>query len=153
MRKAMLLLAVFGLTGLLWAADPFAGNWKLDPSKNKVTGAVPTLKSGTAIVTAQNNGYKMVYDAVNSEGKTLHVEVTVKFDGKDHPVTGEPSFDTMSARRVDDFTEDRVLKKSGKEVATERVVLSKDGKTATVTEKSKDAKGQEVTITTVWVKQ
>ena len=153
MRKTMLFLAVFGLTGLLWAADHFSGNWKLDPSKTKVTGVVATFKSGSAIITAQTNGYKMVYDAVNSEGKSLHVEVSLKLDGKDHPVTGEPSFDTLSARRIDDFTEDRVVKKGGKEVATERVVVSKDGKTATVTQKSKDANGQDVIVTTVWIKQ
>jgi hypothetical protein len=153
MRKLMLLLAVFGLTGLLWAADHFSGNWKLDPSKTKVTGVAQTFKSGSATITSQSNGYKMVYDATNGEGKALHVEVTVQFDGKDHPVTGDPSCDSFSARRLDDFTEDRVLKKGGKEVATERVVVSKDGKMATVTEKSKDAKGQDAIVTTVWIKQ
>jgi hypothetical protein len=30
MRKAMLLLAVLGFVGLLWAADPFVGTWKLN---------------------------------------------------------------------------------------------------------------------------
>jgi hypothetical protein len=153
MRKLMLLLAVTGLASTLWAADYFTGNWKLHPAKTKVTGAAQAFKSGTATFTSQNNGYKMVYDAVNGEGKALHVEVTVKFDGKDHTVAGDPSFDAFSARRVDDFTEDRVLKKGGKEVATERVVVSKDGKMATVTEKSKDAKGQDVIVTTVWIKQ
>jgi hypothetical protein len=35
MRKAMLLLAVFGLAGSLWAADPIIGTWKLNIAKSK----------------------------------------------------------------------------------------------------------------------
>ena len=36
MRKAMLLLAVFGLMGTLWAADPSLGTWKLNLAKSKI---------------------------------------------------------------------------------------------------------------------
>ena len=35
MRKTMLLLAVFGLIGSLWAADPIIGTWKLNVDKSK----------------------------------------------------------------------------------------------------------------------
>jgi hypothetical protein len=35
MRKAMLLLAVLGLAGALWAADPIMGKWKLNIEKSK----------------------------------------------------------------------------------------------------------------------
>ena len=34
MRKAMILLAVFGLVGLLWGADPLVGTWKLNIAKS-----------------------------------------------------------------------------------------------------------------------
>ena len=35
MRKFILLLAVFGLAGSLWAADPIIGTWKLNIEKSK----------------------------------------------------------------------------------------------------------------------
>jgi hypothetical protein len=35
MRKALLLFAVMGLAGSLWAADPIIGTWKLNISKSK----------------------------------------------------------------------------------------------------------------------
>jgi hypothetical protein len=36
MRKIMLFLAVFGLVGSLWAADPTMGTWKLNLAKSKI---------------------------------------------------------------------------------------------------------------------
>jgi hypothetical protein len=44
MRKAMLLLAIFGLVGSLWADDPFVGTWKFDIAKSKVQ---PNAKGAT----------------------------------------------------------------------------------------------------------
>jgi len=35
MKKVMLLVAVFGLVGSLWAADPLIGTWKLNVAKSK----------------------------------------------------------------------------------------------------------------------
>jgi predicted ribosome quality control (RQC) complex YloA/Tae2 family protein len=51
MRKVMLLLAVFGLVSLAWAADPSEGTWKLNIAKSKFapsTGAA--VKEGTHVV-------------------------------------------------------------------------------------------------------
>ena len=36
MRKAMLLLAVFGFVVTIWAADPTMGTWKLNIAKSKI---------------------------------------------------------------------------------------------------------------------
>ena len=45
MRKAMLLLAILGLTGSLWAADPIIGTWKLNISKSKFSPIVLAMKN------------------------------------------------------------------------------------------------------------
>ncbi len=43
MRKAILLLAVFGLAGSLWAADPIIGTWKLNIAKSKNLSSLPVM--------------------------------------------------------------------------------------------------------------
>jgi len=37
MKRVMFLLAVFGLAGSLWAADPIIGTWKLNMGKSKIS--------------------------------------------------------------------------------------------------------------------
>jgi hypothetical protein len=62
--------------------------------------------------------------------KTCVPPVDVKADGQDHPVTGHPYFDSVSVKVVDDRTIEEIDKKNGKTVATSKVVVSGDGKTA-----------------------
>jgi hypothetical protein len=152
MRKAMLLVAVFGLANLAWAADPFAGTWKLNLAKSKLPpGQAP--KSQIVRNESMDNGLKNIVDTVDANGKTTHAVCIFKFDGEDYPVTGDPNMDMCAFRRIDANTAEYVCKKVGKEVLSGRVVVSKDGKTTTETAKGKDAKGQEVTLIFVNDKQ
>jgi hypothetical protein len=154
MRKVMFLLAVFGFVGLLWAADPFVGTWKLNLAKSKYDPGPPP-KSTTGKIEAQDNGFKLVADSVDSQGKPGHVEYTVKYVGKDYPVTttGGPSDLTLAIKKIDANTHDVVVKQGGKEVQTYREVVSKDGKTLTRTTKGKNAKGQAFNNTVVFDRQ
>jgi hypothetical protein len=154
MRKAMLLLAVFGLVGLAWAADREIGTWKMNPSKTKVTGpAGPQEKSSTVKIEPQGDSIKLTWDAVNAEGKAVHGQFVAKYDGKDYPVIGSPDVDMVSQKKIDANTGEYVWKKAGKEVMTERFVISKDGKTSTLTARGKNAQGQDYTVVTFWEKQ
>jgi len=56
MRKTMLFLAVLGLAGSLWAADPFVGTWKLNLAKSKASNPNLMHKSETIRIVAQENG-------------------------------------------------------------------------------------------------
>ena len=152
MRKAMLLLAVFGLIGTLWAADPFVGTWKLNVAKSKINPGPPP-KSEIATFAAQENGLKLAVDIVEADGKAVKVSYTAKFDGKDYSVSGVTGADTISIKRVDANTFSELFKQAGKEVGSATLVVSKDGKTLTRTSKEKNAKGQEVTNTAVYDKQ
>ena len=98
MRKVMLLLAVFGLVSLAWAADPFVGTWKMNPAKSKFSFAAP--KSYTETFTAQDNGVKVVQDMVEADGKTIHRTFALKYDGKEYPVTA-PDQDAISVKKPD----------------------------------------------------
>jgi hypothetical protein len=152
MRKVMLFLAVVGVAGTLLAADLVIGTWVLNPAHTKVTGSATAMSSGKAIFKAQGDGVSAVYDQV-SAGSAAHGEYTAKYDGKDYPLKGDPRCDTVSLRKIDDYTLDYLFKKNGETVISERSVVSKDGKRATVTFKGKDQKGQDYTIVTVWEKQ
>ncbi len=46
-RIVLYVLAAWFVTGTLWAAnDPFVGDWKLNPSRSKLTDVMKVKKSG-----------------------------------------------------------------------------------------------------------
>ena len=124
---------------------PFVGTWKLDLGKSKFPTGVPRYKSATEKIETQDSGIRYMAEVVDAEGKTTHLTVTYKFDGKDNPVTGDPSVDMFASTRIDENTSAFVVKKDGKEVGNGQVVVSKDGKTKTVTQKGKIRIGEDVT--------
>jgi hypothetical protein len=116
MRKAMLLLAVFGFVGLIWAQSPFDGTWKTDLSKTQYQGGKPStclLQNGT-------------YQDSSSVPK-----INIKADGTDQAVQGSRNYDTLAVKVVDDKTVEFTEKKAGKVVFTGKRIVSADGKTAT----------------------
>jgi hypothetical protein len=154
MRKAMVVLAVFGLIGTLWAADPFVGTWKLSVAKSKVSNPGTMPKSEILKVEAAlGNSTKWTYEGVDASGKPYTMVCSAKYDGKDYPMTGMPSIDTWALKRIDATTCEHVGKKAEKEVARGRIISSKDGKTLTMTVKETNPKGQGFTATWVWDKQ
>ena len=83
----------------------------------------------------------------------MHHEWTGKFDGKDYPVTGDPTHDVRSYKKTDDQTLEFDAKKGGKATVTGRVVVAADGKSRTVTTTVTDSSGKKVTSTAVYDKQ
>jgi hypothetical protein len=155
MRKAMLLLAVCGLVGLLWAADnPFVGTWKANLSKSKSASPV-TVKSEIVTIEPIENGLKITDDSITAQGKTEKIVYSSKFDSKDYPVTGGtvPPGGTYALKKIDSNTTEGVIKVNGKTQATIRWVVSNAGKTMTGTYHLKDPKGQDVTTIAVYDKQ
>jgi len=121
--------------------------------------AVGTWKTGSAAgvesaqIVAQASGFRLVLNTVDPNGNPIRAEFTGKRDGKDYPVTGLPNADTVSLVKIDAQTLDCLYKKGGKAVRTERVILSKDGKRATVFKKGSDQTGLYATVVSVWEKQ
>jgi hypothetical protein len=152
MRKAMLLLAVFGLVGLLWAADAIVGTWKLNVAKSKVSDPSMMPKTETIKNEAIDNGLKTTFDGVDAKGKPYH-SVSSQYYGKDLPVTGNPDSDTSLITKSDANNYVIVNKKAGKEVERYQIVISKDGKVSTVTDKGKDSKGKEYSATYIYDRQ
>jgi hypothetical protein len=84
-------------------------------------------------------------EGVAPDGKPTHSEWTGKFDGKDHPVTGDPNSDTRSLKKIDDRTLELTVKKGGRVTTSGRIVVSADGKTRTVTVSGTDPTGKSST--------
>ena len=83
----------------------------------------------------------------------IHAEFSGKFDGKDYLVKGNLVEDTWAYKRIDDFTYEFVSKKAGKVTTTSHMVISRDGKTRTLTTTGTDGEGHKVNNTAVYEKQ
>jgi hypothetical protein len=141
MRRALGYVAIVVLVALasvqLFAqSNPLFGTWKLNLAKSKYTG-MPAPKEMTRIVEADGDSVKYTNSGIAADGSPISFVFTVKFDGKDYPITGKAPFDadTIAIKRVTDSSYDATLKKGGTVVSTTKVAVSKDGKVTTVTGK------------------
>jgi hypothetical protein len=133
------------------AANPNLGTWKLNEAKSKLVPGTP--KNTTVVYTAAGKMIKGTIDGVDGAGKPAHNEWTGKFDGKDYPVTGDPSSDSRAFKPIDDHTWELTVKKGGKVTMTGKVVMAADGKTRTVTISGTNAAGAKIESTAVYDKQ
>ena len=135
---------------MCFAQDTMMGTWKLNESKSKLPGKA---KNNTVVYEAAGDSVKVTIDGVDSDGKATHNEWTGKLDGKDYPVTGDPTSDTRSVKKIDDHTATFTVKKDGKTTMTGRIVVAADGKSRTVTTHGTNAEGQKVSGSAVYDKQ
>ena len=146
------LLLSIAAGGMCFASpNPTLGTWKLNESKSKI--APGSAKNQTVVYAAAGDSVKVTVDGVDADGKPTHNEWTGKFDNKDYPVTGDPTQDMRSYRKIDDYNLEMTVKKAGKVTMTGRLVISADGKSRTVTITGTDAKGEKFTSTAVYDKQ
>jgi hypothetical protein len=153
-RTIVLTLALGFIAGAFCFAamashDAHMGTWKLNEAKSKLAGG----KNNTVVYEAAGEDIKCTVDGVDKDGKPSHNEWTGKFDGKDYAVTGDPASDMRAYMIVNDHTLEITQKKDGKVSATGKIVVSKDGKTRTVTIHSTDAEGKKVETVGVYDKQ
>jgi hypothetical protein len=139
-------------SSVLLAADNWLGTWKLNVEKSKVSPG-PAPKSLTLKFEASQGATTLTSDGVNAEGKATHGKYSSKWDGKDVPWEGNPDADTAAPKKVDDNSYENVWKKGGKVTVNAKAVVSKDGKTLTVSQTGKNAKGETVNSTIVFEKQ
>jgi hypothetical protein len=159
MRK-LLVHAVFAIvataSGVAFAAapvpDPVVGTWQLNVSKSTFTSG-PAVKSQTRTYSQSGQGITLVMKTVGADGKEGTTHSTYQLDGKDFPVTGNPDYDSLSAKQVDSNTAKFILKKGGKAVGTTSRTVSKDGKTLTSKIKMTTPKGETSESVMVFEKQ
>jgi len=141
---------VFVSVALGFQNDPQIGTWKLNEAKSKFAGKA---RNHTVVYETAGDQIKVTVDGVNENGDAVHSEWTGRFDGKDYPVTGEANSDARSYRLINKRTLALTGKKGGKTTLTGRIVVSRDGKTRTVTTTATGTQGKKVTNVAVYNKQ
>jgi hypothetical protein len=161
---AISVLVVLGLASLLAlaqapAANTLLGTWTVNIAKSKYSPADLTPKSGTTTFAAVPGGIRVTNDGVDSQGRKTHQAYTANFDGKDVlcncTIDGKPSpnQDSVSWKKIDDYTYEFVAKLKGQALTTTRIVVARDGKTRTNTATGKTAQGQTVNNTVLQEKK
>lgn len=146
-------LAVFFVSAVVCAADdPNMGTWKLNEAKSKF-GPGATKNHTVVYEAAAGDMIKVTVDGADGDGNATHNEWTGKFDGKYYAVTGDPTSDMRSYRRINSRTLALTAKKGTKITLTGRITVSANGKTRTVTTSGTDAKGKRFRNTAVYDKQ
>jgi hypothetical protein len=131
-------------------ADPFTGTWVLNVAKSQMQ---PATASKSEIIYYRVTGEEedFLSDAVTADGHPESIKYTARYDdGKAYPfsitVNGKvtnPGALTI-VKKVDLWTRERYNVRDGKPVIASRRVVSKDGKTMTITILRVDAQGREV---------
>ncbi|HXM20735.1 MAG TPA: hypothetical protein VN948_05680 [Terriglobales bacterium] len=151
-RTIILTAALCFLAGAVcFASDVNMGTWKLNEAKSKFAPGAP--KNNTVVYEAVGDNVKATVDGTDGDGKPAHNEWTGKFDGKDYPVTGDPTSDTRSYKKVGARTMELTVKKDGKVTMAGRIVVSADGKSRTLTTSGTDSMGKKVKSIAVYDKQ
>ena len=133
--------------------DSTIGVWKQITTRVLSTGEPGSEPVVLIHADAQKSCLHLISDTVDSEGRIVPAEFTGKFDGKSYPVTGLPDADTVSVHRSDTNAIDCSYKRGRKVVRIERVIVSRDGRTATVFTRGKGSTVTDFTVVSVWGKQ
>src|ERR1041384_5631453 len=140
----------FAATVASFAANPQMGTWKLNVGKSKLAPGMG--KSTTVTYSEQGDKIKVTVDGVDKDGKPTHGVWVGKWDGKAYKATGNLAWDSAAYKVVTDNTNDITTWKNGKVAWTGHIIVSKDGKSRTVTVNGTDANGKKFTSKAVYDK-
>jgi hypothetical protein len=133
----IVVLAAMASVQVFAQANPLIGTWKLNVAKSKYTGT-PMPKEMTRTIEAEGDSVKYTFAGTAADGSPISYSFTVKYDGKDYPITGTApgGIDMIAIKRINANTYEGTQKKAGKAVANTKTEVSKDGKVTTITSKS-----------------
>jgi hypothetical protein len=151
--SALVLATVFAVGTVTMAADSNVGTWKLNLAKSQYNpGPAPTSQT-LKIEAWGTDGVSYSSDGMDAAGKPMHWEFQAKYDEKFVPFKGNPDADMISYKRIDANTIDSTTQLNGTVTGHGRAVVSADGKTRTLTQTGKNAKGQDIHNVLVFEKQ
>jgi hypothetical protein len=157
-NRALVTLAFAAVTFVTLGAstpadDNNIGTWTMNVAKSKYDPG-PAPKSQTLKIEAWgDDGVKYVSDGIDADGKPTHSELEAKYDGKFYAFKGNPDSDMLAYKRVDVNTLHITSQLGGKQNVTGMIVISKDGKTRTLTQVGINAKGQKINNVVVYDRQ
>jgi hypothetical protein len=139
------------IVGLVFAADPLVGTWKLNVGKSTFSGPPPT---GMTITYATDGDWVVAKsERVDEHGKPVSRSNKYKLDGKEYSFEGPYGKSMMTVKKTGERETTTTHKYAGGNTLTQKAVISADGKTRTVTSKGKNEKGQTVDARTVYERQ
>lgn len=156
MRKTMLLLALLGLVGSLWAVDPAVGTWKLNAAKSRfASSAQAAIKTVTLVIREVGGQSETTVTGARTDGSTISEKFTFPLQGGTvkYQQGGYAEGVSGVGTRIDENTVLFTTIQNGKQIEMEQCVVSKDGKTLNCTAKGTDAKGKPFETLTVYDKQ
>lgn len=148
---ALILVLCFAGVAVSLAQSPQMGTWKLNEAKSKVPAGY--MKNTTVVYEMDGDNIRVTTEGTDKDGKPMHTEWTGKFDGKDSPLTGDPTADSRVYTKIDDRTLTIMNKMGGKVVASGRIVVSADGKSRTLKMTGTDSAGKKVSSLAAYDKQ
>ncbi len=149
------MFALAALAALALGADNTLGTWKYDTASSKGAPGVSPITNLTLTREAADGGVRISAKGERADGSKIDSLTTLKYDGKQVPVTGTGlTWDTTAVRQANSntLTEER-WKKGGKYHSTVQTVVSADGETMTSTAKGTGADGKAMTAVSVFHKQ
>jgi hypothetical protein len=150
------LLTLIGLTTLAAATvlaqtvDPATGTWELNLAKSKFIPARMAPRSQTRTYRVEGNQDIARHTGVDAQGNPTLIEFTATLDGKVCPLKGYADWDAISMKKIDGYTTEFTQYRDGKATLFGKRVVSKDGKTMTVSAQGAGANGEKVDLVTVF---
>jgi len=142
MHCAKLAIALLGTAIGLWAADPFAGTWKLNPAQCKFKVGQP-MKEQTVTMTDTGKDMELMVKGTTVDGVVVLSHYAI-------PTAGGPGkiiqsfYEAVASKSLGEREREMAFKKAGKVVYTVRTVVSADGKTLTSYVKGTDPTGKPI---------
>jgi len=141
MRYVKLAVAAMAFATAVFAADPFVGTWKLNPSKSKFkTGAAP--KEQTLTITESGGDLDITVKGTAADGRSITTHFTIPANGGNGKIIESP-YEAVSGKRISNSERETMYSKGGHVVYTTHAKIS-NGKTLTVHSKGTNPAGQMV---------
>ena len=147
-------VAILALASSVWAqSDPLIGTWKLNLSKSVYDPGPPPQSLVHQYESVGKDTYKNSRDLVDANGKSSHTELTLVFDGKEHPSANPSSRRATMDRRIDAYNLEGMSMRGGKLITVFMRFISLDGKTLTFKTMGTNAEGKPFSRVEVFDKQ
>ena len=102
----------------------------------------PGWQSQLRVYRSTPAGISVTWTGIGASGEKMQVSYTYKYDGKDYPMGGSGSYDTLNALRIDALTVKSEEKRNGKTVGIAMRTVSPDRRVLTITDEGTNRKGQ-----------
>ena len=139
MRAAALLFLAIGT--ILAQTPDLSGTWRLNVERSTFTPG-PGWRSQVRTYRATPEGVSVTWSGVDAGGETMQVSYTYAYDGRDYPMVGSASYDTLNAIRVDARTVRSEEKRDGVIVGVAVRRVSEDGRVLTITDEGTNRRGR-----------